>query len=91
MPFSIKERGSRFKFEVMVSKEKNHRDFERECHEFKVKLKQVLGDEFRIKVVYLMHDEEQTFTVSGPLKDKEYTKETIERIGEDFFERVKKK
>ena len=49
------------------------------------------GDEFRIKVVYLMHDEGQTFTVSGPLKDKEYTKETIERIGEDFFERVKKK
>ena len=91
MSFSIKERGSRFKLEVMVSKEKNQRDFENKRHEFMVKLKQVLGNEFRIKIVYSIHDEEQIFTVSGPLQDKEYAKETIERIGEDFFKRVKKK
>jgi len=89
MPFSIKERGSRFKFEVTLSKEKNHRDFDGKLHEFKAKLRQVLGDEFRVKAVYSMHDEEETFTVSGPLKEKKTVREIVEKFAAEFFKKSK--
>jgi len=91
MKFVMIERESRFKLETRIQSEKGERDFERTSHNFLSRLKlalQAMGEAFRIKTIFSTSDE-QRYTVSGPLKEKETVKEIVGKIAAEILQKIR--